>query len=134
MSEHITYLSRDDLLDLHTIAVERYGGLLGIASQDRLLNVINAPRQEMFGAEVYTDLPSKAAAMVFLLVKSAPFLGANITTALFVLLRFLEINQAQLRDGTDESELFWVFRSLSHGDLDREGLERWLRESVVSCA
>lgn len=30
------YLTREDLLDLHAFAVERYGGLLGIKSQDRL--------------------------------------------------------------------------------------------------
>jgi death-on-curing protein len=125
------YLTRDDLLDLHAYAVERYGGLLGIKSQDRLQNALNAPRQVMFGAELHPDVVSKAAALIYLLVKSHPFNGANETTALLVLLRFLAINGLMLRSTIDDAELAWVFRALSSSDIDKEGLEQWLRESVA---
>lgn len=125
------YLTRDDLLDLHAFAVERYGGLMGIKSQDRLLTALSAPRQEMFGAELYPDLASKASALVYLLVKSHPFLGANDTTALLALLRFLEVNGAALRPEIGAAELAYVFRALNHSDMDKEGLEQWLRDSMT---
>ncbi|PDV96998.1 type II toxin-antitoxin system death-on-curing family toxin [Candidatus Chloroploca asiatica] len=127
----IHYLTKDDLLDLHAYAVERYGGLLGIKSQDRLQTVLSAPQQEMFGAELYPDLCSKAAVLVYMLVKSHPFVGANDATALLVLLRFLEINGAALQAAIGAAELAWIFRALNHSDLDKAGLEQWLRESVV---
>lgn len=128
----MNYLTRDELLDLHAYAVERYGGLLGIKSQDRLQTVLNAPRQEMFGAELYPDLCSKAAALVYLLVKSHPFVGANEVTALLALLRFLDLNGAALKPEISAGELAYVFRALSNSDMDKEGLECWLRDSVAS--
>lgn len=124
------YLTRDDLLDLHVYAVTRYGGLMGIASQDRLQSALNAPRQLMFGAELYPDIQSKASALMFLLIKSRPFVGGNEITALMALLRFLDLNAAELRPEVSDSELFWLVRALNHSDMGKEGLEQWLRENV----
>lgn len=93
--------------------------------------VVSAPRQEMFGAELYPDVWSKAAVVVYLLVKSHPFLGANETTALLALLRFLELNGAALHPEIEASELAFVFRALNHSDMDKAGLEQWLRDSVA---
>ncbi|MFO7169331.1 MAG: Fic family protein [Chloroflexota bacterium] len=128
------YLSKDDLLDLHAFAVTRYGGRLGIASQDGLSRVVDAPRQVMFSSELYPDLPSKAAALVFLLVKSRPFLAANETTALLALLRFLDLNDAELDLSVSDAELLWLVRSINQGDLDREGIEAWLRQNIATPA
>ncbi len=125
------YLTKEQLLDLHTYAVTRYGGLLGIASQDRLQTVLNAPRQKMFGVELYPDLCSKAAALMYLLVKSRPFVDGNEVTALMAFLRFLDINDAMLRFNISAGELVWLVRALSHSDLDKEGLDQWLRDSLV---
>lgn len=127
----MNYLTREELLDLHAYAVERYGGLLGIRSQDRLLSVLNAPRQEMFGTELYPDVISKAAVLVYLLIKSHPFVGANEVTALLALLRFLELNGVALKPEISSAELAHVFRALSNSAMDKEGLERWLRDSVA---
>jgi death-on-curing protein len=127
----MNYLTKDDLLDLHAYALERYGGLMGVKSQDRLQQVIRAPHQEMFGAELYPDLCSKAAVMVYLIVKSHPFVGANDAAALMTLLRFLDMNGHALRPDVGAGEIAWVFRALNHSDLDKEGLEKWLRESLV---
>jgi death-on-curing protein len=125
------YLTCTELLDLHAYALERYGGLLGIKSQDRLQMVVQTPSQQLFGAELYPDLTSKAAILVYLLVKSHPFLDANELTALLALLRFLELNGAALHPEVAEAELTATFLALKHSDLDKEGLEQWLRERVL---
>ncbi|MBK9941775.1 MAG: Fic family protein [Kouleothrix sp.] len=129
----MNYLSKDDLLDLHAYVMTRYGGRLGIASQDRLISAIEAPRQAMFGAELYPDLPSKAAALAFLLLKSRPFLGANEATALMALLRFLAINHTGLGEA-GSAELIQQLRAINHARLDRAGFERWLREQLATYA
>jgi death-on-curing protein len=127
----MNYLTKDDLLDLHAYVITRYGGRLGIASQDRLISALDAPRQVMFGAELYPDLASKAAALTFLVLKNRPFLGANEATALMALLRFLEINHTGLGD-VSQAELLQVVRAINHADIDRAGLERWLRERLAT--
>jgi death-on-curing protein len=129
----MNYLTKDELLDIHAYILTHYGGRMGIASQDRLTTVIDTPRQVMFGVELYPDLPSKAAALTFLILKSHPFLAANEATALMALLRFLDLNNAGL-DEVSDAELLWVTRSINQSDLDREGLENWLRENLVTYA
>jgi death-on-curing protein len=127
----MNYLSKDELLDLHAYVVTRYGGRLGIASQDRLSSAIDAPRQILFETELYPDLPSKAAALTFLLLKNRPFLGGNEGVALMALLRFLAINGAALREDVGDAELLWLVRAVNHSDLDKEGLEGWLRDNIA---
>ena len=129
----MNYLTKDELLDLHAYVLTRYGGRLGIASQDRLTGAVDAPRQVLFETELYPDLPSKAAALAFLILKSHPFVGANEATALLALLRFLHINHARLDEAVD-TNLGWLARTISQAELDREGLERWLRENLVAYA
>jgi death on curing protein len=111
--------------------VMRYGGRLGIASQDRLTSAVDAPRQVLFETELYPDLPSKAAALTFLLIKNRPFVGANESTALLALLRFLDINGASLSDAVSDAELLWLVRAVNYSDLDKVGVERWLRENTM---
>jgi death-on-curing protein len=128
------YLSKNDLLDLHAYVLTRYGGNLGIASQDRLATVVATPRQVLFGTELYPDLPSKAAALVFFILKNRPFLGGNEVTALLALLRFLALNNAALRGEISDAELIWLVRAVNQADLDKEGVERWLRENIAADA
>ncbi len=124
------YLSKEELLDLHTYAITRYGGLLGISSQDRLQTALQAPHQKMFGVEVYADVYSKGAALTYLLIKDRPFVEGNEVTALMALLRFLAINNAGLRAEINDGDLFWLVRAINYSDLDKEGLEQWLRDNV----
>ena len=125
------YITKDELLDLHAYVVTRYGGRLGIASQDRLSSAVDAPRQVLFETELYPDLPSKAAALTFLLLKNRPFLGGNEGAALMALLRFLAINDASLRDDIGDADLLWLVRAVNHSDLDKSGVERWMRENIA---
>lgn len=128
------YLSKDELLDLHAFVITRYGGRLGIASSDRLATALAAPRQVMFNAELYPDLPSKAAALTFLLLKGRPFLSGNQNTALLALLRFLHINDAGLKAEISAAELLRVISAIDQSALDKEQFEQWLSEHVMTSA
>ncbi len=117
------YLTKDELLHLHTYVVTRYGGRLGIASQDRLTSALAAPRQVLFDTELYPDLPSKAAALTFLLLKSRPFLAGNEGTALMALLRFLALNDTALNEDVSDAELRWMRENIRFNHEDHEGHE-----------
>ena len=126
----MNYLTRDDLLDLHTYVVERYGGRLGIRSQDRLLAAINAPQQVMFGVELYPDLASKAAALGFMVLKNRPFNGGNEATALLGMLRMLALNGCRL-DRHFPRRLATELRGVLASQRDRDDLTTWLREEIT---
>jgi death on curing protein len=123
------YLTRDDILDLHLFAVERFGGRLGIKSQDRLLAAVNAPQQVFFGEELYPDVASKAAVLGFQMLKNRPFVAANEATALLSVLRFLQINDVALNDAMVE-ELAGELGAVLRSERDRDGLTAWLRERL----
>jgi death-on-curing protein len=125
------YLTRDDLLDLHTFVIERWGGRLGIRSQDHLLNALHAPQQVLFDEELYPELAGKAAVLSFQLLKNRPFVDGNEATTLLVLLRFLYINGAALRD-TSPEELAGVLEHVLRSDLDRDGLAAWLEKKLAT--
>lgn len=124
----MNYLTLDEILDLHTYAITRFGGRLGIRSQDRLQSALTAPRQEMFGEQLYPDVASKAAVMTFQLLKNRPFAAGNEATALLALLRFLEINEAAL--SVDADRLGAQLQAVMQSHLDRDGLTDWLRERL----
>lgn len=125
----MNYLTADNILDLHTIAVERFGGRLGIKSQDKLQSVVTAPQQVFFGAELYTDTASKAAVMGFQMLKNRPFLAGNEATALLAVLRFLHINDVTLNTEFAQ-ELADKLQAVLRSHLDRDGLTEWLRERL----
>ena len=123
------YLSHDESLDLHTLAIERFGGRLGIKSQDKLQSVFAAPQQIIFGAELYGDVASKAAVMGFQMLKNRPFLAGNEATALLAILRFLELNDVALSCAL-AMELATQLRAVLTSELDRDGLTQWLRDRL----
>ncbi len=111
------------------LAIERFGGRLGIKSQDKLRSVISAPQQIIFGAELYADIASKAAVIGFQMLKNRPFLSGNEATALLAVLRFLDMNDVPLNAGLVD-ELADQLQAVLRSHLDRDGLALWLRERL----
>jgi death-on-curing protein len=125
------YLTRDELLDLHTLVIERYGGRMGIRSQDRLLAAVNAPQQIMFGIELYPDLAGKMAALSFMLLKNRPFNGGNEATALLAILRMIATNGYQIDEQLPQ-RLATVFSEVLRSQRDRDNLADWLRVELAT--
>lgn len=124
------YVTQDDLLDLHTFAIQRFGGRMGIKSYDQLLSIVAAPQQVMFGESIYPDLASKVAVLGFRLLKNRPFVAGNEVTALLAMLHFLQINGATLSDATPD-DLATQLRAVLNSQLDHPGLTLWLRERLA---
>jgi death-on-curing protein len=125
------YLTRDELLDLHTLVIERYGGRMGIRSQDRLLAALNAPQQVMFGADLYPDLAGKMAALGFMLLKNRPFNGGNEATALLAMLRMLATNGYRI-DEQFPQRLGATLGDVLRSRRDRDELAEWLRGELAT--
>jgi death-on-curing protein len=125
----MNYLTRDDVLDLHTFVIERYGGRLGIKSQDKLVSATNAPQQVLFGEEVYADTASKAAVLGFQLLKNRPFVEGNELTALLAVLRFLDLNEVSVTETLAE-EIANRLQAVQRSECNRDSLTTWLRDRL----
>ncbi len=121
------YLTATDLLLIHHALLREFGGLAGIteAGFGRLETVAGTPRQSMFGADLYPDLPSKAAALVFSLIRNHPFSDGNKRTAVVALAVLLELNGATLT--ASNAEVYDLVLEVAAG-MPRATLTAWVAD------
>jgi death-on-curing protein len=125
----VRYLSPAEVLLIHDHAIREFGGSFGLMSPGQLEASIAAPRQTMFGEELYPDLFSKAAILFYLLVKNHPFIDGNKRTAALALIEFLERNGYTLNATNDELYQFTV--DVTASVLGKEEAETWIRDKAV---
>lgn len=63
--------------ELHRTALEVYGGLDGVRSEQRLLSAVVQPEQTVFGQDAYETVADKAAAYGFFIAENQPFIDGN---------------------------------------------------------
>ena len=78
------------------------------------------------GEDLYSDLESKAAAIMHSLVMNHPFVDGNKRTGAVVAELFLNLNGIELE--TDDDELVAITLSVARGELNAEALAIWLRQ------
>lgn len=125
--QFITF-DKDQLLDLHMLMVERYGGRMGIISSDVLDSVVDMPQQVYFGQLRFVTPLQQIAAVVYGLVRRQPFVSQNETTALLLLL-FL-CDQQGYRLLLPHREIVTAIVNI-HGDTDEAPFYRWLHANVT---
>ena len=120
--------SKSQILDFHTIIIERYGGRLGIASSDMLDRVLATPDQTLFGFHCYPTSIAKIAAFTYNLVRQQPFISHNETTALLVLLYWCDNNGQQL--AIPHAEIVQAIMPLYHAP-DESAFRDWLQANLT---
>lgn len=124
------FLSRGEILRLHGMLLELYGGAPGVREESLLDSALGQPEASFDGAYLHVDVVEMAAAYAFHLAQNHPFVDGNKRTALATMLVFLEINGHSLR--VPQEDLYVMMISLASGRLSKSGLTAWLRERVVS--
>lgn len=123
------YLDLQQVLRIHERAVVQYGGSLGVRDQGLLEPALAAGQQTMFGLDLYPDLASKAAILIFSLVKNHPFVDGNKRTGLLGLLLFLNLNGSTLNGSNDDLYDFPI--DLATSRLDKEQAIEWIRRHIA---
>ena len=112
--EEINYLELDDIVEIHDVMIEVYGGDHGIREPGRLDNIIGMPQYEYFGHPKYPKLFDKAAAYLFYLATSHCFIDGNKRTGFTAASVFLEVNSYDLRIDDEQVVEFMVYVSESN--------------------
>jgi death-on-curing protein len=81
-------ISEREVLEIHTILIEEFGGANGVRDEELLDSALNRPFQTFDGAELYPTPIDKAAAILESVVKNHPFSDGNKRTG-YVLARLL---------------------------------------------
>jgi len=123
------YLTVEEVIAIHDHAIREFGGSPELASVARLESAVTTLRQTMFGQDLYPDLFSKAAILIYLLIKNHPFVDGNKRTGLFALFEFLERNGYAI--AVPGAELYQFTIDIATSTLGKEQIEEWLRTHTV---
>jgi death-on-curing protein len=128
----INYLSTEQLLELHRVQLQRYGGLAGIRDRGALESAAARPAMTFAGEDLYPDVPGKAAALMHSLALNHPFVDGNKRAALLAIITFLGLNDAEFT-GT-EAEAVIMIRRLAAGEIEEDELVRWIAANMSAPA
>ena len=116
------WLTFEEVLAFHALAIERFGGLDGLRDEGLLRSALDRPRN-LFHYE-HAPLHVLAAAYAEGIVKNHPFADGNKRTGLTCLGIFLERNAYDLVAPTPE--VVAAMLKLAEGSFNRDDVARWV--------
>jgi len=123
-----SYLSVIEVLTIHALVIERFGGTDGIRDVGALEAAVFRPQ-----TGYYDDPIAEAAALFESLVQNHPFLDGNKRTALAAADVHLRMHGLELAgDSLEHHEV--IITLMSEGDLDWKSIDTWLRQNVEKSA
>ena len=113
----IYFLNLEDVLEIHTDQINRYGGKSGLRDQNLLLSSIAQPHSTYDGQYLHKTLHDKAAAYLFHICQNHPFIDGNKRVAIVSALMFLAMNTLPI--DYDETALEKLTFSVAQGKTNR---------------
>jgi death-on-curing protein len=118
------YLSPEQVIELHDIFIQKFGGLEGIREKSLLESALETPMMAVFGEELHQSVYDKAAAYLFHISRNHPFVDGNKRTAAASALIFLRANGEAPEYHVDEFVDF--VSKVAEGKKDLEEISRYL--------
>ncbi len=115
-------LTLEDVLELHEMQLESYGGATGIRASDLLESAVMTPQASFGGQYVHNGIFEMAAAYAFHIAENQPFVDGNKRTALASALVFLDWHEIEIDDPGDE--LYSAMIGLAQKKLDKTALAK----------
>ena len=120
-------ISEKEVLEIHAILIERFGGSDGIRDKELLDSALNRPYQTFDGNELYPTPIDKAAAILESIVKNHPFVDGNKRTG-YVLARLLMMSK-QLDIQAEQGQKYQLVISISKGEISFDQIKEWLEKN-----
>jgi death-on-curing protein len=127
----ISYLEFQHILLIHSAIIDETGGSHGLRDKDRLLGIIEHPKQIVFGKEIRETVFEKAAAYAFDIINYHPFVDGNKRSGITSASVFLELNGYVLeveRGVIEEMAVDIVVKKYTIQDIS-EWFKKWSRKA-----
>ena len=121
--------SVENVLFLHTVAVENFGGSPGVRDLESLRAAVGRPWGSSFGQDHFDTPFDKVAALAESIIRRHPFVDGNKRTAMYSATYLLETLGYELEADQQELEDFAV--NVAEGAFETAGIARWLEDRVV---
>lgn len=120
-----TFLSLDEVLQIHSDQIERYGGEPSVRDLGLLQSALATPAAAFGGQYLHADLYEMAAAYLFHITQNHAFVDGNKRTGAVAALVFLMLNGVQIDAAEDTFEQ--LVRRLAEGKADKAAVADFLR-------
>jgi death-on-curing protein len=124
-SRSVQFLSLEEVLEIHTALIERFGGASGIRDTGLLESALYRPR-----TGYYDDLIEMASALFESLMNNHPFIDGNKRVAFFSTDIFLRLNGYKMKVESKTAHTF-LMKLFETNTYDLEHLAPWIRTITV---
>ncbi len=124
-ADSVSFLTQDEVLEIHTRLIERFGGETGIRDLGLLDSALYRPQ-----TGYYEDLVEMSAALFESLIMNHPFVDGNKRVAFFSTDVFLRLNGYKLQVTASEAHPFLI-SLLEKGECNYENILLWIRRSIT---
>lgn len=118
------WLSKEQVLYLHSELIQATGGLDGLRDDNLLQSALLSPMQTYDDTELFPALIDKAVRLACGLTQNHPFIDGNKRIGAHAMLVVLALNGVSLV--YTQKELSDVFLQLASGQIDFEKLREWV--------
>jgi death-on-curing protein len=122
------WLTRQMVVAIHDEQLTIHGGASGLRDEGMLESALDRPKNRR--AYEQAELAELAAAYAFGIARNHPFVDGNKRTSLLALYTFLGVSGVDFV--VPEAEAATMILSLAAGEVNEEGLTRWIRDNWPS--
>jgi death-on-curing protein len=119
-----------DVLNIHNILIDKFGGSKGIRDIGLLESAINRPFATFDNKDLYPTPTEKAPAILESILINHPFLDGNKRTA-YVLMRLILLENG-LDISSDQDEKYLMIIDASIGKLRFENIRDWIQGRLIN--
>lgn len=123
----LVFLQLDEIIEIHNNQIILYGGRAGVRDLDLLKTAIAMPAAGFGGEYLHRDIYEMAAAYLFHIVRSHPFIDGNKRTGAVASAVFLMLNGIELQ--ADEDSLEKLVISVAKGKMRKAGISKAFRNN-----
>jgi death-on-curing protein len=125
-----TFLSIEDVIEIHADQIRRYGGSLGIRDVELLHSALGMPEAGFGDQYLHADLFEMAAAYFYHIVQNHPFIDGNKRAGTMAAFVFLKLNGLTLE--ADESAFEPLVLQAAQGQIGKDAIADFFRENTKS--
>ncbi|MCR6673180.1 type II toxin-antitoxin system death-on-curing family toxin [Devosia ginsengisoli] len=119
------YLTLDEVLRMHEMLLEEFGGTKGVRDPGLIESVLLRPQ-----TGYYADLIEEASALWESMAMNHGFIDGNKRTAYASVELFLQMNGVDISADNEDLEQF-IYGHLNAGTFRKDVLEHWLHDHTV---
>lgn len=127
----VWFLCVEDVVEIHTRMLDRYGGNAGLRDEGLLRSAVAMPQAGFGGEYVHPDVPSMAAAYLFHLAKNHPFIDGNKRVAAQAAHAFLLLNGLEFTEAFTDESLVETTLAVAAGEMSKDRLTTIFRDVAV---